>query len=37
MSRGALALMLLTWTVILFVTVRLFLKVLRTPDRDNGP
>lgn len=36
MSRGALAWMLVTWTVILFVTARLFLRVLRTPDRENG-
>ncbi len=37
MSGAALTLMLVTWTVILFVTGRLFIKVLRTPDREDGP
>lgn len=37
MSGGALALMLVTWAVILLVTGRLFIKVLRTPDHDDGP
>jgi len=37
MSRAALILMIATWTVILLVTGWLFIKVLRTPQRDDEP
>ncbi len=36
MSTEALVLMLGSWAVIAYFTVRFFLKVLRTPPREDG-
>jgi hypothetical protein len=35
MTRGALAMLVVTWSIIFFFTGKLLIRVLRTPDRDD--
>jgi len=35
MSASALTIMLISWGVIAFYTIRFFLKVLKTPQKDD--
>ncbi len=36
MSAAAWIMLVLTWTVVIFFTVKFFLKVVRTPPRPDG-
>lgn len=35
MSRNGLIMLVATWSVVIFFTLRFFLKVLRTPPRED--
>jgi hypothetical protein len=35
MSSSAIVMMVITWTIVVYVTARLFIKVLRTPSGDD--